>query len=91
MDEKDRIMLKEVKGLVEENNSLLRKMHRKAVYSSMFRIGYWLIIIVASVSAYYAIEPYYQKAKLMYETANKQIQTVQNATDKLNSVLPAKK
>jgi len=50
-------MLEDTYDLSRENNKLLKKMHRNAVWGHIFRAMYWVVIIGASVGAYYYLQP----------------------------------
>ncbi len=43
--------------LTEENNKILRSLHRTQTVSSIFRILYWTLIIASLGGAYYFIKP----------------------------------
>jgi len=58
MDTEIRDLLKRIAENTEENNVLLKKMHRSMVWSRFFRIAYWLVIIGLAVGAFYFIQPY---------------------------------
>jgi hypothetical protein len=43
--------------LTEENNKILRSLHRTQTVSNIFRILYWTLIIASLGGAYYFIKP----------------------------------
>lgn len=43
--------------LTEENNRILRSLHRTQTVSNIFRILYWTLIIASLGGAYYFIKP----------------------------------
>ena len=43
--------------LTEENNKMLRSMHRSQTVSNIFRLLYWTLIIASIAGAYYFIKP----------------------------------
>jgi hypothetical protein len=49
--------LNRILELAEENNKMLRSLHRSQRAGTIFRILYWLIIIGSLVSAYYFLGP----------------------------------
>lgn len=66
MDSEIKELLRRNIKISEENNLLLRKMHRSAVWSSFFRVIYWVIIIASGVVSYYYAQPYIDKAIILY-------------------------
>ena len=50
--------LHKILELAEENNHMLRKMRRSIIWGRIFHGLYWLLIIGATVGAYYYIQPY---------------------------------
>jgi len=58
MTPEEKSLLERTYKLAEENNSLLHSMRRSARLANIMRIAYWAVIILASVGAYYAIQPY---------------------------------
>ena len=58
MTPEERSLLERTHNLAEENNTLLRSMRRMARISGAFRAIYWIVIIGASVGAYYFVQPY---------------------------------
>ena len=58
MGPEDKIKLDQILRMTEENNAILRRMHRQATVGSIIRIIYWVLIIGVSVASYYYIQPY---------------------------------
>lgn len=58
MTPEERQILIQTSRMVEENNKLLRKMHRAAIWGRIMHFLYWLIIIGLSFGAFYLIQPY---------------------------------
>ncbi len=58
MNEEERRILDRTFKMVEENNRILRAMHRSAIVGRIMHLLYWVLIIVASFAAYYLIQPY---------------------------------
>ena len=52
--------------LAEENNKLLRKLHRSLMVGRTFRILYWLVIIGAAFGALYFLQPYLESVQGLY-------------------------
>lgn len=53
--------------LAEENNRMLRKLHRSLLIGRIFRIIYWVIIIGVAVGVFYFLQPYYEGALNFYD------------------------
>lgn len=58
MTPEEKSLLERTYKLTEENNEMLRSIRRSARVATAMRIVYWVIIIGASVGAYYLIQPY---------------------------------
>lgn len=66
MTPEERQLLIQTSRLVEENNQLLRKMRRAALWGRVSSIAYWIIIIGLSVGAYVYIQPYISQLQKAY-------------------------
>ena len=84
MSPEERQLLIQTHRLVEENNKLLRKMHRSAIWGSIFRFIYWVAIIGASVGAYYLIQPYVDQLKGVYGGIQQDVSTVRNTVNQVS-------
>lgn len=88
MTPEEHSLLKKTYGLVEENNKMLHSMRRMNRISTLFRVFYWVVIIGASVGAYYLIQPYVESGLSLYKSAQSAIQeqmtTVQNISNTVN-------
>ena len=75
MDPRSQKLLEDTFALAEENNKILRKMRRSQRISSFLRLFYWILIIGASIGAFYYLQPYVDRAVSTYDsisgTANK--------------------
>lgn len=58
MTPEEKSLLERTYKLTEENNALLRKMQRRALFGTVFRVIYWALIIGISIGAFYFIQPY---------------------------------
>lgn len=63
MTPEERQLLIQTSRLVEENNKILRKMHRAALWGRIWYIFYWTVIIGLSVGAYFYVQPYVDTVK----------------------------
>jgi len=70
MEEKDdlkKILLEHAK-IAEENNKILKKIHRSMKVGGFFRAIYWIIIAGSAVGAYYFLQPFVEGAQGTLET-----------------------
>lgn len=58
MDQELRELLEKTLKISEENNDLLKKMHRTQRWSMVMSAMYWLFIIGITFGAYYYLQPY---------------------------------
>ena len=63
MTPEERSLLERTYAFAKENNELLCSMRRRARIGTILRIFYWVIIIGASLGAYYLIQPYMEFLK----------------------------
>jgi hypothetical protein len=77
MDEETRKFVVENLELARENNRLLQQMRRSQKISSAMRVLYWLVILGASIGAFYAFQPYLDQLKNVYGGANDVLQGFQ--------------
>ncbi len=66
MDPEDQKLLKRVVALTEENNVILRKLHRAEKMRRLFRALYWVAVIALALGAYYVIQPYLDSLRDLY-------------------------
>jgi len=60
-------LLKQIVKLTEENNKLLKKIHRAQVTGRVIKFLYWIVIIGVAVGAFYFIEPYFNQVLNVYD------------------------
>ncbi len=58
MTPEEKSLLERTYKLAEENNTLLHSMRRSARIANVMRVLYWVVIILLSYGAYFAIQPY---------------------------------
>ena len=63
MGPEDKKIIRENLELTQENHKILKKMRRSLWIGNVTRILYWVIIIGASLGAYYYLQPYLDSAK----------------------------
>lgn len=66
MDFEEKELIKKTFRLAEENNKILRKMRSSMRWGRALRILYWIIIIGATVGAFYYIQPYIDQLMGVY-------------------------
>ena len=81
----DEEKLNQILEKVEENNKILKKMHRASVWGGIFRAVYWAVIIIAAVGAYWFIQPFFNTIISAY----KEIQTSKNNLINVTSKIPS--
>ena len=86
MDLNEREALKRISDTVEENNKILKSIRRGKRWGIAFRVFYWIVIIGASVGAFYYIQPYIDNAKDAYQKVQGTLSGVKSATDKVQSI-----
>lgn len=86
MTPEERQLLIQTSRLVEENNKMLRKMHRAALWGRIWHLLYWVIIIGISVGAYLYLQPYVEKLQGIYGGIREDVGTIQGITEQLGEV-----
>ena len=83
MDMETKSALEENLELSRENNKMLKKIISSQRWARTFRIFYWLIIIGASVGAYYYVQPYVEQILGGYQSLISGVDTIQKTTQSL--------
>lgn len=86
MTPEERQLLIQTHRLGEENNALLRKMHRAAIMGRAFRLLYWITIIGLSVGAYYFIQPYVEQVQGVFGNLKDGVASVKDAASELGDI-----
>ena len=63
MDKEDKKIIRQNLELAKDNHKLLKKMRRNMLFGSFTRAIYWIIILGASLGAYYYMQPYIDGAR----------------------------
>jgi hypothetical protein len=84
MDPESKQLLEKTYSLVEENNSLLRKMRRAQRIASFMRAFYWLVIIGISIGAFYFLQPYIDQVEKFAKDSGATITQLKNLGSKLH-------
>ena len=85
MNPEDRQLLEENLKLSKENNVLLVKLHKIQKWAQITRIFYWLIIIGASVGAFYFLKPYLGNLMNLYTGGVSGISNISDITNSLKT------
>ncbi|GIW68120.1 MAG: hypothetical protein KatS3mg099_068 [Candidatus Parcubacteria bacterium] len=62
--------LQELRALAEENNRILRKMERRALWARVFRVAWWALLFAASFWLYLTLEPYFTQSLTLLRDAH---------------------
>ena len=81
MDIEERQKLYRILELSEENNQMLKTMLRNMRWGRLIKTVYWLVIIGASVGAFYYTQSYFDNVVQMYNS-------VQSDFNAVKSILP---
>ncbi|OGI80701.1 hypothetical protein A3D43_02375 [Candidatus Nomurabacteria bacterium RIFCSPHIGHO2_02_FULL_41_52] len=69
MDPESKKLLEATFKLAEENNGMLRSLHRSMRLSRIMSFLYWAFIIGSAIGAYYFIQPYLEQLVGVYSGA----------------------
>jgi len=83
-DEKE-LLIKAVE-LSEENHKMLKSLYRASVMGRITKAIYWIIIIIATGGAYYALQPYIDLMKGNYENLKSKAETISDTIDKVGGM-----
>lgn len=72
--------------LTEENNKILRSLHRTQSISTVFRILYWTIIIASLGGVYYFIKPYISEFSGNASSFYQQINSLKSALPEAKAI-----
>jgi hypothetical protein len=85
MNPNEKELLERTFQLAKENNHILRGIKRAGRWSSFFRIVYWILIIGASLAAYYYAQPYIEPLLKNYKSIQSEITNVKSLMNKISS------
>lgn len=77
VEPEDKKLLEETYQLSQENNKLLKSLHRSMKVRRYISIIYWVFIIGSAIGAYYFVEPYVGGIKDSYSRAQNDISSLQ--------------
>ena len=87
MSPEERQLLIQTHRMVGENNTLLRKMHRAALWGRIFHFLYWAAIIGLSVGAYYFIQPYVDSVKEGVNGIQADVDNIRGAASQIGNIV----
>jgi hypothetical protein len=67
MDIEEKRLIEETVALVRENNRLIKKIRRAALWGRATRIVYWVLIIGVAIGAFYFLQPYVDGVRSFYQ------------------------
>ena len=67
--------LTELKQAVQENTRILNQLRRNMVYSRLFRLAYWLVILAFGIGLFYYLEPIFDNLTSIYSGGNANLQS----------------
>ncbi len=85
MDPNTNQLLRSILEQVEENNKLLKKMHRSVIVGRVFRIIYWVVIIGVAFGSYYFIQPYIDGVLGAYSSLVSGVETINETAGQMPS------
>ncbi len=83
MDQDDRNLLEKTYELSKENNHILKGIRNSTRWSSFLRVVYWILIIGASIAAYYFIQPYINTMVKAYQSVQSDLNGVKTAVNSI--------
>jgi len=83
MDPDEKELLEKTYSLAEENNKILRGIRSSNRWSTLFRAIYWIVIIGASIGAFYYVQPYANLLLKEYSVIQSDLNNIKSVTSKL--------
>ena len=86
-DQEIKELLRQNIELGKQNKVMLEKLIRSQKLTTLYRIGYWTIIIVSSLGAYYFASPYFDRIIDIYKNSgsSQQFQNFVNSIENKNN------
>jgi hypothetical protein len=76
MSPEEKELLRRSIALAEENNDILRSIQRSMRLARLMTVLYWVVIIGASVGAFYLIQPYLKSVSDLYGGSQDQVNQI---------------
>ena len=86
IDPELRKIVEESLEISRENNKLLHKLHHTVIWGRVFRILYWIVIIGATMGAYYFVQPVIDSLLESYSGLKTGIEGVQKAGESIPNI-----
>ena len=82
MDPETRLLLKDLLKKTEENNKLIKKIHKSLVAGRIFKLLYWGVIIGVAIIGYFTVKPLFESVLNTYQGISGQVsETQENLTN----------
>lgn len=78
MEPESKKLLEETYKLVEENNTMLKKIRHAQRIASFIRSIYWVIVIGLGIGAFYFVQPYFDKFTHFFQNTSDSISNFKN-------------
>ena len=88
MTPEEREMLEESLELSRENNKMLKRMKRAAMYGRIIKIVYLIVILVLTFGVYYFIQPYLDVLTKGYSDVMSGVKSIKGIGDTINNSVP---
>lgn len=75
MDPDEHKMMERLLKISEENNRILRIMHRHIIFKRLTHFIYWVVILGVSIASYYLIKPYLTNLQGAFDVIDQYTQT----------------
>jgi len=82
MDPESKKLLEDSFRLAQENNQMLHSVRRSMRMARIMSILYWVIIIGASIGAFYVLQPYIDQAQKIIKDSSDTISGLKNVLPK---------
>ncbi len=83
MNPEDKAVLQKVLKISKDNQEILEKLQRANRWSVVFKIIYWVFIILAAGGAYFAIKPYSDQLGDTYTGFKAELEGAHSVTNKI--------
>jgi hypothetical protein len=83
MDLEMKHKLEELEAVTQENNEMLHKMHRAAVFRRIITIIKWILIVIFTMAGYYVLQPFVDSFKTTYQVIQDSVMEVRDVKDSL--------
>ena len=78
--------MKELLQLTRDNNKLLRKMRRHAIFGNVTRLIYWAVVFGVPTVLYHYLQPYFTQFLETYDGIQNGVQNLQGVGDQVQGL-----